>query len=353
MTALRLYAPASPDPAPLVSTPGGGLSADMRLSDLYAAYFVPDYHAAKDSRPRTLEAVSGSLAYWIRFTGDPPIGSITREHCLQFAAGLLERPGTRNSRMGANTRRKHISAIQAMLDQCGPRDRDHRDALELIAAVPWINRPGKVKRPPEDCYTLEEIEKLLANCTAATCPPKFAISPGEYMRRLYLLLFNTGMRVGEACQVTWDCYGGNYLSLPARVVAKGRDGRRVALNAAARDIIESMRGVLPSNRRSERIFPWPWSWEKSRDQLYDQHKLIRACLPLHRQKYFACHSIRKLAANELCRINPMGAQKQLGHATSRMTADHYVSENAALEAANQMPQPKWQQERQSRLAFDE
>lgn len=347
--AIRLW---SPESDPQRGGPGGDLSPDMRLSEIYWAHIEPVHQLAKDAAPRNLEALRCSLAYWQRFTGDPPLNAIHQvQHGLEFVAGLRTLPGKRSPSMSANCIAKHVAAIQAMLDLCGPPDRSRREALDLLERVPFLQKPKRTKKPPEDCYSLAEIELLLANAGRAQCPDKLSIDAGEYMRRLYLLAFNTGMRVQEMCLVRWEHDRADFLDLPPRIVAKGSEGRRVELNQFARGIVDSMRGVHRRGETFARIFPWPWNWAASRGQLYDQHTLVRECLPDHRRQFLAFHAFRKATANELVKINAMGCQKQLGHATAKMTGDHYVSRTAAKDAVARLPQPKWRLDRQARL-FD-
>jgi integrase len=342
-------------PALRLFTPGddrrggdGRLSATSRLSELYWGHIEPVEQL--DAQPRNLEALRGSLAYWIRFTADPPIGEIDAvEHGLRFVNGLRSLPGKRSPHMGANTVAKHVAAIQAMLDVLGPPDRERRGALGLLEQTPYLQRPRKTRRPPVDRYSLEEIALLLGNADAATCPPRLSITPGEYMRRLYLLLFNTGMRIQEAILVRWTHDVGEALELPARIVAKGRDGRRVALNQTARAILDSMRSVNKRGATFERIFPWPWKWPESKQNLYEQHDRIRAALPIHRRQFFAFHAIRKATATELVKINAIAGQKQMGHTTAKMTADSYATEEVQQQALNQMAQPVWRLDNQGRL----
>lgn len=345
MTALRLY---SPEAAPRTGA-DGRLSSTMRLSEIYWRHIEPVHQLARDAKPRNLEALRCSLAYWVRFTGDPPLDQIDEvEHGLRLVTGLRSLPGKRSPHLSANSVAKHVTALQAMLDLCGPRSREQREALELVERAPYLQKPRKTKKPPEDCYSLAEVELLLANCEAAWLPHRLPVSAANYMRRVYLLAFNTAMRIQEICLVQWAHDRGTHLELPARIVAKGHEGRRVELNAAARQIVDAMRGL-----DAARIFPWPWSWESSRSNLYKQHDAIRACLPEHRRKFFAFHAIRKLTNNELAAINPLACQKALGHATGRVTVENYTSQQVVTAAVAQLPQPQWRHERQQRLAFDE
>lgn len=328
------------------AAPSGGrreLSADMRLSEFYREYYAPVHLLSKDSSPRNYEEIGTSVAYWVRFTGDPPLREIDEWKCRDFVVGLKDLPGKRQTKASNNTVRKHCGAIQAMLDLCGPQAPRRRDAVDILPRVPFITRPKPQKKPAEDCFTIAEIEKLLANADAARLPQGLACSPATYMRRLYLLIFNTGLRVGSACQACWGHYHGDHLLLPPEII-KGNDWKRIELNAAAQSIIESMRGV-----DAIRIFPWPFDWAGSRKQLYDQHKLVRECLPPERR--FAFHGIRKLTNMELARLNPKACEKALGHASGKVNVDSYVSRTLVAETVAKLRQPTYSPSKQKKL-FD-
>lgn len=339
MSALRLF---SPDDA--AGRPP--LTARLRISEFAAAYYFPVHLLARDARPRQLEEVAQSVKYWALFTGDPPIAEIDQWHARDFVVRLKELPGKRQPTLRNNTVRKHCAAIQAILDLCGPPGPRRREALGLVPQerVPFIQRPRHQKKPAEDFFTLEEIELLMAGADAARLPQLAGCTPGDYYRRLYLWTLNTGLRIGSTMGAQAAHFRGDHLLLPGHDVVKGEHDLRVELNDHARQIAEAMLALGHA-----RLFPWPTAWPVSRKGLYDQHELIRQCLPPARR--FGFHAIRKHQNNELARINPLACQKALGHATAKVTIDSYTSRTIVAEAVRQLPQPRWRRERQARL-FD-
>lgn len=329
--ALRIFAAVrSPD----VGT--HGLSADITLGELYERYVKPVYFVTSDAAPRHVEAVGESVKFWIAFTGDPPLVSINVWHARNFVVGLKSRPGRKYATMSNNTVRKHCGAIQAILDLCGPASRDNREGLGLLDSVPFVPRPPREEKPAEDCYTLEELRRLVENADAARQPRKIGgrpIAPGTYYRRIYALVFNSGLRIGSVMGMTWRHFHGDHVLLPARSAAKGRAGKRVELNDQAREVIEAMRGF-----DAERIFPWPHKWPASRQNLYARgHDLIRAVLPEPRRKFLAFHALRKLHTNELAAINGLACMKSLGHTSGRTTVEHYTSRKVVAAAVAKLP----------------
>jgi len=313
----------------------GQLSADMRLSEFVAAYYKPVHLITHDSRPRNLEEIEQSVKYWVRFTGDPPLGAINAFDCGAFIAGIKQLPGRKYPTMANNTVRKHAGCIQTILDLCGPPDRAHRECLSLLERVPYVARPPHEEKPAEDCYSLAELVMLVENADMAHLPLKIAgrpISPGMYFRRIYSVIFNSGPRIGGIMGASWKHYHGDHLWLPPRIAAKGNVGKRIEFNDAAREAIEAMRGY-----DCERIFPYPIKWPSSRHSLYDQHDLIRQCLPPDRREYLAFHALRKLHTNELAAINGLACMKSLGHTTGRTTVESYTSRKVVAAAVAQLP----------------
>lgn len=329
-----------------------GLSSDLRLSEFVARYYRPVHLVARDAQPRQVEAVEESVRYWVRFTGDPPLARIGVWETANFLAGLKALPGRKSARLANNTIRKHCGAIQAILDLCGPADREHRDALDLLGRVPYLARPPRDEPTAEERFTFSELARLLDHCDLASLPRRIGgrpIDPATYHRRLLTVAYNTGMRIGGLMGAAWrhlhlDTDDGDRLWLPPRIAAKGRSGKWIELNAHTRAVIESMRGC-----DAERIFPWPRSWPASKGTLYRQLARITECLPVRRR--FGYHAVRRLHSNQLAAVNALACQKSLGHTSGRTTVEHYTSRTIVAEAVAQLPALPRSHERQRRL-FD-
>lgn len=343
--ALRIYDVARPAPRGI-----NDISADMTLSQFVEIYYKPVHLLSNDSRPRNLEEIDKSVEYWVRFTtkggaiAEPALNAITVFHCADFINGLKQLPGRKYPKLGNNTIRKHAAAIQSIIDICGQPDRKFRNALGILDRLPYIARPRKQIKEAEDCFTFAEIEQLIENADVATLPNHLPCTAGTYLRRLFVFIFNTSARITGAMESEWRHFHGSHLILPARIAAKGTNDKRVEINDAAREVIESMRGC-----DARRIFPWPHSWPVSRSNLYGQLGLVRQCLPENRR--FGFHAIRKLTNNELARINPKACEKVLGHQRGATNVESYTSRVIASEALSKLPALRMTRDTQARL-FD-
>jgi integrase len=247
--------------------------------------------------------------------------------------------------MAPNTIRKHCGAVQAVLDLCGPPDRKHREGVGLLDVVPYVPRPRREATSRVDMsFTACEVQRLIDHAQLAQLPTDLPCSAGVYLARLYVVLFNTGVRIGGAMGATWKHFETDHLTLRARVAAKGFRDLRVELNDAARAVVESMRGA-----DSERIFPWPRTWPASRHSLYDQHALVSQCLPPARR--FGFHAFRRLHTELLDAINPAAVQMALGWTTGRTANEFYRSRKLVATSVAQLPVLRAGCGRQQRL-FD-
>lgn len=312
------------------------LSGALTLSEFVERYYKPVHLVMADARPRNLEAIDESVAYWVRFTGDPRLDEIGVFHSRDFVVGLKSLPGKKYATLANNTVRKHCAAVQAILDLCGRPSRDQREALGILDEVPYIARPPKQKPAAEGGYSLEELIRLMENADAAEQPRKIhgrPINTGDYHRRIYALIFNTGVRIGGVMTMTWSHFHGDHLILPARVAVKGHEDKRLELNDQARSVIEAMRGY-----HAERIFPWPYSWPGSRGNLYRRgHRLICQCLPPERRDDYAYHDLRKLHNYLLAGINNLACMKSLGHSNWGTTVDHYTPQKLVADTVAKLP----------------
>ncbi len=332
----------------------GSLSLELTLGEIYDRYYEPVILVMRDARPRNLEATRLAVKFWRLYTGDPPLAEISAYHSRDFVVALKARAGRKYATLGNNTVRKLCGVIQAILDLCGPADRQHREAIGLYATpadVPFLPLPPKEAPSGEDGFTFDEQQLLVDHADAARLPDTLPSSAGTYFCRLYVILYNTTMRIGGAMGATWKCYHGDHLILPARVVAKGRRAQRIELNQVAQQVIESMRGCGRSGDNGERIFPWPWAWPASRHQLHDQHSRILDAAGFPADRRFGFHGIRKLSNMSLARINAKACEKALGHAAGRTNVENYTSRQLVAESLAKLPVLRLSRQRQ-RVLFE-
>lgn len=151
----------------------------MRLHDLVKAYI--DYKRSLGMRLRSQAAV---LQAYCRHTGDICVDDVTAESALAFVAGTGP----------VTTRWFETYTVLAGLYQYGISR-----GFTTMSPLP-LNMPHRPPPFTAYVYTVDEIKRLLT----ATDVLQTVLSPvlALTMRTMLLLLYSTGMRIGEALSLT-------------------------------------------------------------------------------------------------------------------------------------------------------
>jgi len=321
--------------------PGGGeLSPLLSLPAFFERYILP-VHLVEASG-KTIKEYRTTLKHWVQFTATPaakegpPLCAINANVIGKFRSGLKTLPGNAGP-MKDNSRRKHCTNLQFILDRAGPQLRRELETAQLVADVPYVSRPPLVLNEVEDNYSLAEIGWFLEACAVAEAPAGLPLRPATFWRCLGLFDYNLGARPQTllALQFKWLVRdeSGWWLVVPPEAF-KTKRGVKLYVNAAAMALVERMRAC-----GDERIFPWP----HEEGWLHTTRRRILAAsqIPEHR-RHLGFKAFRKACATQLARINPMAASIQLGHSSGRnVTRDFYVNRQIVAEACEKLPQPTW------------
>lgn len=330
--------------------PDDGLSKEMTLRQFYRQYVGPVVLRGRDAAAANLQCYEESVKLWVLYTADPPLGAIGGNP--RIAAGFarcLKKRTWRGKPISSNTIRKHLGAIQFVLDLAGPKvaglmgaarptneAKARRDGLFGVDAdgrpisTPYLRRPAAIVRPPE-AFSLEEISAWLAVSRGARFPRDVQpIEPADWWRALILWTCNVGTRIATTLALRWDWLDGQTLHVPAAALKGRRRGENLFVNQYALAAIEPLRSA-----GYQTLFPWPHHTNYL--QAVRRRLLEAAGIPKPRR--FGFHGLRKFLATELARSNPIAAQKALGHTGMAMTRDHYVDSRVVQEAIEQLAQP--------------
>lgn len=331
-TTLRLFS------EPSAADSAAALSPQMTLAEFFREYFLPVCLVARGAAPRNVQQYRESIAYWRKFTLDPPLALIDDFTCAQFVRELAQVTGLKKgATLSPNTIRKHCFHAQTVLDAAGPKSRHNRKGTGLLPDVPWIERPRQRKKDVTEVFTLDEIARILTACAAAKAPQqrRTGVEPAQWWRSLFEFDYNTGMRIGTlgALEYAWLRHDEQYASMvmdipPGRAYKRG-DAHKIPLNAAAVAAVERIR----TDR--VRIFPWPHteSW------LHETRRRILRQAGLPRERQFGFHGVRRLYGTKMARINPIAGRKSLGHSNPKTFEDCYVGSSLWTEALDELPQP--------------
>jgi integrase len=359
-------------------------SADMRLSDLYHCYVVPECLAY--AKPRHFEEMETSVGYWIRFTLDPPINQIIQLASIkQFVEGLKTLRGRSGKPIAANTIRKHVVHVQSVLDRAGPPSRK-RPGAGLMERVPFIPRPSLVINRNIKRFTLAEIGMLLDVTGKVARSPRGlpGVKPRVWWECLGVVGYNIGLPIGALIALEWAWLDQDELGWWFRIppaadgVKKSRAGRDYYLNRWALAAVERMRPSATREPRaavpatagreksslqdfpkalnskaaaaatapagsaaaggtdfSSKVFPWT----AAENTLWRTLQRMHAAAEMPGNRRFGFHGLRKACNTELTRINAVAAKMAMGHAVGDVTIDHYTALEIMIEAMEKLPQP--------------
>ena len=206
MSSQPLFPAERPQPQlKLFTEPADGedqLTSNLTLNEFAEAYVLPVclVHAATRNLKQYLE----SLAYWVEFTGDPPLSGIDDYTCALFLQELKKLPGRGKQLLADNTVRKHCVHVQYVLDRAGPRTRHNPQGKRLIDEVPILQKPSLVIDEVTDNFSLGEIGLWLEATGHAIAPVLPGCSPAEFWQSLILFDYNIGFRLQTLLAVRWE-----------------------------------------------------------------------------------------------------------------------------------------------------
>lgn len=331
-----------------------GLWPGMTLPDFYGDFFRAV--CLVGAKPRNVAQYDESIALWQKFTlelvsrkalpAEPSLEAIDDRLWALFREWLARRPGRSAPTLSANTVRKHLIAVDAVLKRAGPRSRDRNpQGRDLIADPPRAVKPAIVKNKQIKRFTIDEISAWLAVCHLARSPRIPDVEPRQWWQSAIVIAYNTGLRLGELlkAQFAWivEDEDGQWLELPAWAAKGGQNGRRVYLNSQAKMAIRSVAGASSLENRRE-ILPF------RQDLGYVQalRRKLLASSSIDPKRRFGFHALRKAFATELGRLSPSEAavKMAMGH-SGDVTLDFYQHRELMIDAMDRLPQPVWQPDR--------
>ncbi len=330
----------------------GEFSPWMTLTEFFATKVLPEFLNGRSDR--TIAEYEVTMKNWAKITSDPPLCKITTAHTKDFVVGLPALISARKEETASDwTVRKHCRNLQTCLDMAGPystRSPATRAAEELIARVPWVEKPEAEDDPVEDNFELAEIEQILQATPRMKRPllPGTGIRPPMFWLNLVALFYGLGERRGAFLRVTFadvdddnptkHPYG--QLHFPRRTRKKKRRAHRVPLTADTRAAMLRMlpRGMTLAEAAQARvrILPYP-NGARQFDRQW-QRLLRLAQIPERRR--FGVHGLRKATATEAARFSLLAAQLLLGHSDPAVTQRHYVNRGIVDETVHKLPQPE-------------
>jgi integrase len=149
----------------------------------------------------------------------------------------------------------------------------------------------------------------------------------EMHRALWAILFDTGLRIGEACSLTWaDIEGTPPVAVHVRKGKTKYARRRVPVTKRASDVLESIRrGSGPVFHRHGRAINQPWA----------NHPFTAIRKELGLPSDCVLHSLRHSYLTRLgnAGVSPFVLQRLAGHSNIALTARYSHPDDEQLDRA--------------------
>lgn len=307
----------------------GELDSSSTLSDVFERAFLPIWITGQSLDAKTETLYREALNWWVRLTGDPPLGSIDDLLIADFLRGLRDSPGRKSSCLSAWTVRKHATAISKLLDFCGPRSRDRRSRqnLGLVEFPPLVPRPRACLEPVRRVFSVDELRRMYAAADQMGYPEVPGSKTPAWWRSLLHACYATGLRIGALMSLKWgdlilDAFDGRHYLRASGAVSKG--GKGIAKYCPP-ELRESIDAIRCSSR------PWIWRWSDARWEINWITRLLHrlqehAGIPAERR--WGWHGFRRANASAIALQGGMSlAQSSLGHGDMTVTQAHYVGDD--------------------------
>ena len=192
------------------------------LSDLIVD-FIEDVELKHPYSPNTARNYNLYMDRLIEFAGDIPVSEIDGELIRKYRLWLNRLADMRGNRLKPVTQDYHLIALRGFLKYCSKREIDTYDAAKIELA-------GKKKRTTASYLTLDEMSRLIT-----------AVGPEEKNhlrdRAILDLLFSSGMRVSELCQLNRNSI--NLKRREFQVLGKGNKNRLVFISQSATESLHN------------------------------------------------------------------------------------------------------------------
>jgi site-specific recombinase XerD len=186
------------------------------LSDLIMD-FIEDVELRHPNSPNTARNYNLYMDRLVEFAGDIPIEKIDGELIRKYKLWLNRFTDKQGHRLKPVTQNYHLIALRGFLKYCSKREIIVYDSNKVELAA-------KDKRTSASYLTLDEMSRLLA---AVDMKEKSYLRD----RAILDLLFSSGMRVSELCQLNRDNI--NLKRREFQVLGKGNKNRLVFISPSA------------------------------------------------------------------------------------------------------------------------
>lgn len=294
------------------------------LSKFFDTEFRKYRLQAKNLDPKTVKSYEQTVAWWVRFTGNPPMDQIDDDMAADFIIYMMSRKGKQSGTMKVGSVIKHVRNIKTIVRFAGPRQ-FYPGGRGIISTCAYFDPPKQEKKKPHKSWTIKELRQMFAAADRMTWPTLPGVSAPDWWRAFIAIGFYTGFRITALTSARYSQIHDRWLTSLAED-SKGKRSQRQWLHIEAlqhadiirrpdRDVILSVPGKPSSGKR----------------KFYEQLRVLQEHAEIPKTRKWAAHSFRQshltqlgvlaIGANQALQA----AQNSAGHANLSMTLGAYVS----------------------------
>jgi integrase len=250
--------------------------------------------------------------------GQIPVANISSEHIARFVIEIRRRTGN------LNTLANYVTQLKILLNyghRCG-----------LLAEVPPIPRVPNIRRVPR-AWSLDEFKRLyeIANCL----PGRIGVQLARiWWPSLIGTAYHTRSRIGALLKVRWQD-----LDLRTGILVLRAENTKTCKEQIFK-LPDYVLRKIEAMKWPERDLVWEWPHCRRYFFNYFRKKILRPAQlePAAGERFGLFHKIRRTSASLAALHGGIGAaQTLLGHASARITIEHYIDPRIALSGSASLP----------------
>lgn len=287
-----------------------GMDANSKMSwDVFRVRFEAEFLEGKPKNTRS--SYMAAINHWESIVGHIRQMSMLSPSVVSRFASVL---GTRVSTVTVATHLRHLRAVFRWAE-----------SMEILQRAPKVVMPKTNRRRLSRSRAITTAEYELIRASVIKLEPH---DPGPWQRFLDLLWLS-GLRIGEAQQLSWD-------SPPIRVdlddgrypricfFAEGQKSREDEMSVIPPDLAEWL-SITPSIKRTGLVCPLPRKLNRSTVSHVICQIGKAANVSTAPGKFASAHDFRRAFGQRWAKIvRPITLQKMMRHATISTTLAYYV-----------------------------
>jgi len=330
---------------------------ELTLRPYFERIHAPMFLSA--AKPGTLKRNRETLNHWERETANPRLRDTDSETLSAFKSrlfnpesfGVGRRAGRRSPQrllfdfsefppaaaqtaarrtLARATVNIHVRHVLTILNKAGPPGPKNRDALGILAVVPWTKPLRQYKRRPRNVPD-DLLEAIYRATSVAEHPRIDGVLPEHWWKAIIVTGVTVGYRKGGMLELPWTSvdWDQSLIRLPAEADKCWEEREK----PVSRLVLQHLLRIRTAH---ELIFHFP----ASESTFYRQWWAIQAAAGLPENRWIKLHDLKRACGTRWAKIaSPWVVQHRLDHSSIK-TAQYYINAtDEEREAVERLPVP--------------